>query len=188
MSTIKKTITKSNSHKMKTKTKQFHLTSVEKTWDLSPLWLVNQSTKKEQIGVQVQKKSKFKKNYFDFWKQLISLLFMSLDINRNHWNVHLYLLRKKFRHVINQCSIVQNFEANCINDYCYNLKRNQRAFEMYKYMKTYHSVQFRCNSGSKAEKQMFKAKFVVQIKLQLTGNGLWPVFTETEPQIDRKTL
>ena len=25
----------------------------------------------------------------------------------------------------------QNFEANGINDYCYNLKRNQRFFEMY---------------------------------------------------------
>ena len=45
-----------------------------------------------------------------------------------------------------------------------------------------------CNSGNKAEKQMFEAKTVIKIKLELTGKGLWPVFTGTDLQIDRKTI
>ena len=44
----------------------------------------------------------------------------------------------------------------------------------------------RHNSINKAEKQMIDAKTVVKIKSQLTGNGLCPVFTETELQIARK--
>ena len=38
----------------------------------------------------------------------------------------------------------------------------------------------RRNSSTKAEKQIFVAKTVKEIKLQLAGNGLRPVFTEIE--------
>ena len=43
-------------------------------------------------------------------------------------------------------------------------------------------------SSNKAEKQMFEAKTVIEIKLQYAGNGLLPVFRETEQQIDRKII
>ena len=46
----------------------------------------------------------------------------------------------------------------------------------------------RSNSSNKFEKQTFEAKTVIEIALYLTGNGLGPVFTETELQIDRKTF
>ena len=35
---------------------------------------------------------------------------------------------------------------------------------------------------------MFEAKIVIEIKLWFTGNGLWPVSTEVELQIDQKTI
>ena len=42
------------------------------------------------------------------------------------------------------------------------------------------------NRSNDAEKQMFETKTVIEIKVKLTWNGLWPMFTETELQIDRK--
>ena len=45
----------------------------------------------------------------------------------------------------------------------------------------------RSNSRNEAEKKMFEAKTVIKIKLYLTRNVLWPVFTGTDLQIDRKT-
>ena len=70
---------------------------------------------------------------------------------------------------------------------CYNLKTNQKSFEKYIY-KSQHFMKSRGNSSNKVEKQMFEAKIVIKINLKLTGNRLWPVFTETEQQINRKTI
>ena len=44
------------------------------------------------------------------------------------------------------------------------------------------------NSSNKNEKQMFKAKNVIKIKIQLTGKGSRPVFTKTDLPVDRKTI
>ena len=44
------------------------------------------------------------------------------------------------------------------------------------------------NSSNKPEKRMFEAKTVIGIKLWFTGNDFWPVFTETEQQIDRTII
>ena len=46
----------------------------------------------------------------------------------------------------------------------------------------------RCKSSNKAKKQIFEAKITIEIQLKSTGNGLWPVFTETELQINRKII
>ena len=46
----------------------------------------------------------------------------------------------------------------------------------------------RSNSSNKYEKQAFKFKTFIDIKILFTGNVLWPVFTETELQINRKTF
>ena len=40
------------------------------------------------------------------------------------------------RQVIIQSSIAQNFKANGINNFCYNLKRNRTSFEEYKYIES----------------------------------------------------
>ena len=76
------------------------------------------------------------------------------------------------RHIISQCLVAQNFKPNGINNYCYNLKRNQKPLELYKYIKIYLFMKSRCNSSNKAEKKMFEAKTVIKIKLYLTGNVL----------------
>ena len=44
------------------------------------------------------------------------------------------------------------------------------------------------NISTKAEEQMFEAKKFIEIKLLFAGNVLWPLFTKTELQIDRKTF
>ena len=46
----------------------------------------------------------------------------------------------------------------------------------------------RRNSNNKAKKKIFVAKTVKDIKLQFTGKGFRPVFTETELPIGRKTF
>ena len=38
----------------------------------------------------------------------------------------------------------------------------------------------RSNISNKAQKQIPATKSVIEIKLRLTGDGLWPVFTESE--------
>ena len=68
--------------------------------------------------------------------------------------------------------IAQIFKANGTNDYCFNLKRKQilQNVQTYKNLKRFEKS--RSNSTNKAEKQMFETKIVIEIKLQLTGNGL----------------
>ena len=71
-------------------------------------------------------------------------------------------------HVIIQCSIAQNFKTNGINDYCFNLKRNQKSFGMYKYLKIWHfhsNIKPRSNRKNKAEKNMFEAQTFIHTKL-----------------------
>ena len=67
------------------------------------------------------------------------------------------------RHVIIQCSMAQNFKANGTNGYCNNLKRNQKSFEMYIFMKS------RSNNSNKAENPMFEAKTVMNYSSMETG-------------------
>ena len=61
---------------------------------------------------------------------------------------------------------------------------------MYKY-KTYPNILYfmktRRNSSNKVKKQIAEIKTVIKINLKLTGNRLWPVFTETKLPIDRKS-
>ena len=59
MSTIKKTITKSKSHQIKTEKKNLTY-SLEKIWDLAPMRQVNRSTR-ESKRCASSKKTKFKK-------------------------------------------------------------------------------------------------------------------------------
>ena len=44
------------------------------------------------------------------------------------------------------------------------------------------------NSRKKVKKQMAEAILVININFWLTGNELWPVFTETKLQINWKTI
>ena len=60
MSTIEKIVTKSNSHRIKTKTKQFNLFSLDKIRDLTTMRLVYKSTKK-QINAKFKKTFPFLK-------------------------------------------------------------------------------------------------------------------------------
>ena len=46
----------------------------------------------------------------------------------------------------------------------------------------------RSNKSNKDEKQAFEAKAFIDIKILFTGNVLWPVFTETELQINLKKI
>ena len=60
---------------------------------------------------------------------------MSLDNAWYHWNFHLYLQRKQLRHAIIQSSFAQNFKAKNTHDYCYKPKREQKSYNLYKYIK-----------------------------------------------------
>ena len=67
------------------------------------------------------------------------------------------------------------------------IKKKQKCYKMFKYKKNLKSfMKSRSNSSNKAEKQISEAKIVIEIKLYFAGNGLWPVFIETDLQIDRK--
>ena len=46
----------------------------------------------------------------------------------------------------------------------------------------------RSNCSNEDEKQAFEAKTYIDIKILFNGDVLWPVFTETELQINRKTF
>ena len=54
MSTIKKIITKSNSHQIKPKQNSLTNTSLEKIWDQFSMRLVNRSTKKRKNNKEMQ--------------------------------------------------------------------------------------------------------------------------------------
>ena len=112
----------------KSQQNNFTYLSLAKIWDMFSMRLVIRSTENS-------KKLRISKISFYFWKQLIASFLMSLDINWNQSNVHLYLLRKQLRHYIIQKWIARNFKANWTYDYCNKLKRKQKSFKMYKYKK-----------------------------------------------------
>ena len=62
--------------------------------------------------------------------------------------------------------IAQNFKANGTYDFCYQLKRKQKFYKMYKYQKNFkYFIKSRSNSSKKTEKQIFEAKTFIEIKL-----------------------
>ena len=46
----------------------------------------------------------------------------------------------------------------------------------------------RSSSRIEAKEHLFRSKTVIENKLLFTGNGLWPVFTDTELHINQKMI
>ena len=134
MSIIKKIITKSNSHQMATKTKQFNLYFFGKVWDLPQMQLVqlvSRSTKRAK-RCEVQSTFPFLKT-INF--TVINVIRYQLKSPKCSY-ISTYKAFESCHYSMFDCYlVVQDFKNNLINDYCCNLKRNQKSLEMYKYNK-----------------------------------------------------